>query len=115
MGDDTSPDGPALRADFVLGDRDGTSCDPAFTRFVAAELRKLGYEVKLNDPYKGVELVERYADPAAGRHSLQIEINRRLYMDEVSFARSPGFDTLQADLDSLTAAIKRYAEAQLRT
>ena len=113
MGDETTPDGPAARADFVLGDRDGSSCDPAFTRFVAAELTALGYRVKLNDPYKGVELVQRYAEPSKGRHSLQIEINRRLYMDEVSFARGPGFGRLRADLDTLAAAIKGYAEARL--
>ncbi len=113
VGDDTTPDGPEIRADFVLGDRDGSSCDPAFTRFVAAELTALGYQVKLNDPYKGVELVQRYADPSQGRHSLQIEINRRLYMDEVSFARGPGFERLRADLDRLTAAVARYAKAEL--
>ena len=115
MGDETTPDGPAARADFVLGDRDGSSCDPGFTRFVAAALTDLGYEVKLNEPFKGVELVRRYADPAAGRHSLQIEINRRLYMDEVSLARGPGFERLRGDLDSLAAAIKRYAEAERGT
>ena len=113
MGDETTPDGPAARADFVLGDRDGSSCDPGFTRFVAAALTDLGYEVKLNEPFKGVELVRRYADPAAGRHSLQIEINRRLYMDEVGLARGPGFGRLRADLDSLTAALARYAKAAL--
>ena len=82
-------------------------------RFVAEELTALGYQVKLNDPYKGVELVQRYADPAAGRHSLQIEINRRLYMDEVSFARTAGFDRLRRDLDTLTAALARYAKSAL--
>ena len=71
--------------------------------------------MKLNEPFKGVELVRRYADPAAGRHSLQIEINRRLYMDEVSLARGPGFERLRGDLDSLAAAIKRYAEAERGT
>jgi N-formylglutamate deformylase len=42
------------RADFVLGDRDGTTCDPAFTAFVRETLEALGYAVKVNDPYKGV-------------------------------------------------------------
>src|SRR3546814_4975971 len=72
-GNAASEDGPVARADFVLGDRDGTTCEPAFTAFVAGELRSLGYEVKINEPYKGVELVRRYADPAAGRHSLRSE------------------------------------------
>ena len=42
----------------------------------------MGYDVKVNDPYKGVELVRAFSDPPAGRHSLQVEVNRRLYMDE---------------------------------
>jgi len=61
-----------VRADFVLGDRDGSSCDPAFTEFVRATLSGMGYQVKVNDPYKGVELVRAYSDPKSGRHSLQI-------------------------------------------
>ncbi|HEY9538984.1 MAG TPA: N-formylglutamate amidohydrolase [Kiloniellaceae bacterium] len=108
-GNAASEDGPVARADFVLGDRDGTTCEPAFTAFVAGELRSLGYEVKINEPYKGVELVRRYADPAAGRHSLQIEVNRKLYMDEVSREKNGGFAALQADLDKLVGAICRYA------
>jgi N-formylglutamate deformylase len=96
------------RADFVLGDRDGTSCDPAFTEFVRAALAGMGYKVKVNDPYKGVELVRAYANPAAGRHSLQIEINKRLYMDETTLARSAGFAPLQKNLTTLLGELKTY-------
>lgn len=96
------------RADFVLGDRDGTSCDPAFTAFVRATLTAMGYEVKVNDPYKGVELVRAYADPRAGRHSLQIEINKRLYMDETTLMKNDGFDSLRSSLTELLQEIGRY-------
>ena len=61
------------RADFVLGDRDGTTCEPAFTAVVADTVRGMGYTVAVNDPYKGVEIVRRHGVPAANRHSLQIE------------------------------------------
>jgi N-formylglutamate deformylase len=98
----------SARADFVLGDRDGTSCDPAFTEFVRAALAGMGYEVKVNDPYKGVELVRAYANPAAGRHSLQIEINKRLYMDEATLAKTPGFARLQKNLTRLLEELKTY-------
>jgi N-formylglutamate amidohydrolase len=98
----------SARADFVLGDRDGTSCDPAFTEFVRAALAGMGYRVKVNDPYKGVELVRAYADPAAGRHSLQIEINKRLYMDEATLAKTPGFALLQKNLSTLLGELKTY-------
>ncbi len=93
------------RADFVLGDRDGSSCDPAFTAFVRGVLSDLGYAVKVNDPFKGVELVRAYSAPARGRHSLQIEINKRLYMDGNRGARHAGFAVLQGHLMQLLDAI----------
>ncbi len=102
------------RADFVLGDRDGSSCAPAFTEFVRATLAAFGYDVRVNDPYKGVELVKAYSDPASGRHSLQIEINKRLYMDEANLERNAGYDTLRANLARLAEAIRDYALAATR-
>lgn len=102
------------RADFVLGDRDGTTCDPAFTGFVRETLAAMGYEVAVNDPYKGVELVRAYSNPAAGRHSLQVEINKRLYMDEASLGRHAGFDRLRADLARLVESINDYIAAEIR-
>lgn len=105
-----SEEGPGKpRADFVLGDRDGTTCDPAFTSLVADSLRGMGYEVKINDPYKGVELVRAFSDPKDERHSLQIEVNRRLYMDERTRERNAGFRELQQNLGRLLEAVGRYA------
>jgi N-formylglutamate amidohydrolase len=98
------------RADFVLGDRDQTTCDPAFTEFVRATLVGLGYDVKVNDPYKGVELVRAYSDPARGRHSLQVEINKRLYMDEERCAPNAGYAKLQNNLTNLIEAIRDYIQ-----
>jgi N-formylglutamate deformylase len=99
------------RADMVLGDRDGTSCAPAFTAFVRELLTAQGYEVRVNDPFKGVELVRAHADPANGRHSLQLEVNKRLYMDSTTRERHAGFDPLQADLMALLDAIGRHFAA----
>ncbi|HEV8552047.1 MAG TPA: N-formylglutamate amidohydrolase [Casimicrobiaceae bacterium] len=112
VGDVMSDDPGRERAEFVLGDRDGTTCEPEFTAFVAATLSAMGYEVAINDPYKGVELVRKHGRPAERRHSLQIEINRRLYMDEVSLARTAGFGALQADLVRLIEALADYVRAR---
>jgi N-formylglutamate amidohydrolase len=100
------------RADFVLGDRDHTTCDPAFTEFVRTTLAGFGYDVKVNDPYKGVELVRAYSDPRRGRHSLQIEVNKRLYMNEATRTRHAGFAVLQAHLLQLVDALLDYARAR---
>ena len=102
------------RADFVLGDRDGTTCDPAFTEFVRASLAAMGHSVSVNDPYKGVELVKAYSKPAAGRHSLQLEINKRLYLDEAKRERNAGFAPLQRKLHNLIEAIIDYIGKEVR-
>lgn len=100
------------RADIVLGDRDGTSCDTGFTEFVAAAFRDAGYEVRVNDPYKGVELVRAFSAPSAGRHSLQIEISKRVYMNEDTLERSDGFERLRTDLRRLLERVACYAREQ---
>jgi N-formylglutamate deformylase len=88
-------------AEFVVGDRDGSTAHPALSQLVCEHLRGLGYDVAYNHPYKGVELVRRYSQPSAQRHSLQIEINRKLYMNEETLEMTEGFNALQASLKSL--------------
>jgi N-formylglutamate deformylase len=108
VGDVMSEDPGRSRADFVLGDRDGSTCDPEFTAFVASTLSGLGYDVAVNDPYKGVELVRMHGRPAERRHSLQVEINRRLYMDESTLDRHSGFAGLQANLRRLLESLRQF-------
>ena len=84
------------------------------TDFVARLLTGRGYSVKVNDPYKGVELVRRHGRPRENRHSLQIEVNRKLYMDEESFERNANFPKLKADLDGLVAALAEFARERAR-
>ncbi len=105
--------GGRRRADFVLGDRDGTSCSQEFRMVIADLLQSLGYAVAINDPYKGVELVRAYSDPASARHSIQIEINRALYMNERTLEKHTGFASLKADLDRLVAVIAEFATEKL--
>lgn len=116
VGGRMSQDGEgARRADIVLGDRDGSTCSAEFTALVRDTLADAGYEVRVNDPYKGVELVRAFSAPHAGRHSLQIEINRALYMDERTLAKNDGFERLRADLGRLIGQLARYARSQART
>ncbi len=113
-----SQDGSSFRvsplkcADIVLGDRDGTTCDIAFTHAVRDFFKGAGYKVSINDPYKGVELVRRYSSPATGRHSLQVEIARNLYLDEETYRKSPGFAAVQNDVTKLVQFCADYVAAQ---
>jgi N-formylglutamate amidohydrolase len=94
----------AAKADIVLGDRYGTSCASGLTDLVERALQGCGYAVVRNKPYAGGFITEHYGEPGLGRHALQIEINRSLYMDERMLSRNAGFDQLAANLKS---AIRR--------
>jgi N-formylglutamate deformylase len=88
-------------ADFVVGDRDGSTAHKALSQLISEHLRSQGYSVAYNHPYKGVELVRRYSNPAAQRHSIQLEINRKLYMHEDTLVVTPAFASLKKHLQSL--------------
>ncbi|RMA59971.1 N-formylglutamate deformylase [Acidovorax sp. 100] len=115
MNEDNGQDRP----DFVVSDLDGATANPALTQYVAQSLTQLGYRVQVNYPYKGAELIRRYSDPTRGRHSVQVEIKRGLYMDERSFKRNAGYAQLEANLHSFTSQLLRELDgtlgAQLRS
>lgn len=91
-----------VHPDFVVGDRDGSTASPALSQLICDHLRGRGYSVAYNHPYKGVELLRRYGDPARHRHSIQIELNREIYMDEETLAIKPdGMARLRHDLQDL--------------
>src|SRR5262249_61337199 len=100
-------------ADFVLGDRDGTTCAPELTDFVARVLRGCGYTVRINEIYKGVEIVKQQGRPAVRRHSLQIEVDSALYMDRKTLEKTTHFPRLQADITRLIEALKNFATERL--
>ena len=107
-------DNPYLPStDIILGDRDGTTSGPEFTNAFAEVLRDEGLSVAINDQFKGVELVRNYGDPARDCHSVQIEIDRGLYMDEWKITKKPGFDDLRAVLERVVGKLADYVRAQL--
>jgi len=82
---------------------------------VAGVARVLGYTVAINDPYKGVEIVRKHGRPHEGRHSLQIELNRSLYMDEDTLAPNAGYAKLQRDLATIASELARHVRKRTRT
>lgn len=112
-GNAMNDDDGKLRPDFVISDREGTTAAGGFTEHVAAALRAFGYDVRINDPYKGAELIGAYAQPSERRHSIQIEINRRLYMDEDAVVKHDGFDALARNLDRLLGGVAAFVRAQI--
>ncbi len=93
------------RSDFVLGDRFGTSCDPAIVDLFENSLTAMGYSVARNDPYAGGFVTQNYGRPNSGIHALQVEVNRALYMDESTITRASGMAKLVEDLGKLIASL----------
>jgi N-formylglutamate amidohydrolase len=102
------------RPEFVLGDRYGTSCTGVVAETVEKTLRTLGYTVSRNKPYAGGFITEHYGNPAAGLHSIQLEINRALYMDERRHQRTDGFARLAADLETVARRLGEIPLEELR-
>lgn len=93
------------RPDVVLGDRFGASADCKITRFLKDLLTALGYEVQMNRPYAGGYITEHYGRPARDVHAVQIEVNRGLYLNELTLRQTQSFAKLQQDLQSLAGPL----------
>jgi N-formylglutamate amidohydrolase len=78
------------RADVVTGTRGRSTASPALIGVVALQAAAFGWTVAHDDPYAGGATTLRLGHPERGVHAIQIELARRLYMDERSLARKPG-------------------------
>jgi N-formylglutamate amidohydrolase len=93
------------RPDVVIGDRYGTSCAALLPDMVEQTMSRLGYSVGRNKPYAGGFITEHYGNPASGLHSIQLELNRAIYMDERRRERGPRFAQVVADFANLADAL----------
>jgi N-formylglutamate amidohydrolase len=97
--------------DFVLGDAYGSACDPVLTRTAHRFLEDAGYRVRRNDPYAGGYVTRHYGRPRSGCHALQVEIARRLYVDQRAYRKLADFDRIEALLSSLLVTLREAATA----
>src|SRR5258707_10225279 len=93
------------RPDIVIGDRYGTSCAGVLPDVVEEIMSRLGYSIGRNKPYAGGFITEHYGNPASGLHTVQLELNRAIYMDERRRERSPRFAQVVADFCKLSEAL----------
>ncbi len=93
------------RPDMVIGDRYGTSCASLLPDTVEQTMSALGYSIGRNKPYAGGFITEHYGNPASGLHTVQLELNRAIYMDERRRERSPRFAQVATDFAALADAL----------
>ena len=87
------------------------------SRMALEVMRNCGFDAGLNDPFAGGHVIERHGWPARGVHALQLEIDRRCYLDDVLREPGPGFDRTAGFIETLVVALgeallgRQYATA----
>lgn len=109
---------PVPRADIVPGTRGRSTADGRIIDLIDSHFREAGLSVKHDDPYRGGWTTGHYGAPKQGRHVVQIELNRALYVDERSSEiKKRDFAALQTVLDKLVVKLGEMMsnEAQFAT
>jgi N-formylglutamate amidohydrolase len=98
--------GPHASADFVIGDRFGSSCDGLLVAAAFDHLASTGRRAAHNRPYAGGYVLDRHAAPSRGLHGLQVEICRAAYLDERLREPGSGFEAIA---EFLAGLVRRLA------
>jgi N-formylglutamate amidohydrolase len=85
-------DGQVPRADLVPGTRAATSAARSVIDAVDAHARVSGLSVAHDDPYQGGYTTLFYGQPNRQVHVIQLELARRLYMNETMLMKNALFD-----------------------
>lgn len=102
-------DAGRVRSDFDIGTRNGTTTAPEFADTVIECLKDFGYDVTRDEHFIGAESVRKHGNPDGGVNSLQIEINRSIYMNEDSYRRGGRFTEIQGHLSQLALRLADFA------
>jgi N-formylglutamate deformylase len=77
------------RADVVPGTRGRSTAASPFIDEVDRVAARHGLSVRHDDPYRGGFTTAHYGDPRSRVHAVQVEVARRLYMNEKTLEREP--------------------------
>ena len=102
---------PDNGAGIVLGDRFGHAAGARFVARADAALRGRGIATALNVPYAGGHILAMHGRPEHGVHAIQVEIDRRLYLDAALDAPGPGLAPIAMALRGALAALADEALA----
>ena len=102
---------------IVFGDCRGRAADTWVSAEAMAITERSGFKAGLNDPFAGGHIIERHAKPSGGIHALQLEIDRRCYLDGRLTKPGAGFDGVATFIETLAVELgqemigRRYATA----
>lgn len=89
----------------IFGDCRGRTADSWLSADAMAIARRAGFAAGLNDPFAGGHVIDRHARPQLGIHALQIEIDRRCYLDVRLQRPGAGFDKVALLIETLATEL----------
>jgi N-formylglutamate amidohydrolase len=95
----------AGQAELVIGDRHGASAASFVTDLCRRTAEQGGFRTAVNDPYAGGHIVGAHGAPLKGVHALQLEIDRRSYLDAAGEAPGPGFDRVAGLIETIVRTL----------
>jgi N-formylglutamate amidohydrolase len=98
------------RFDFCIG-TDTFHTPPALLQAVESAIRGRGYSVGINSPYSGTLVPSAYYRKNPNVWSVMIEVNRRLYMDEMTGSKLPGFNAMKGQMQAILRALSDFGSA----
>ncbi len=101
------------RPDIILGDRFGAACARWVIDAATCLFTDAGFVVARNAPFAGGYITQHYGRPSRGVHALQIEVDRRLYMDERAMTRRPDFADIAQRLEPVIAGLAHLGGAAM--
>lgn len=99
------PPPPMGTPPIVFGDCRGRTSDAWLSRDAIEIARGFGFEATLNDPFAGGHVIERHACRGRNVHALQLEVDRRCYLDEALREPGDGFDRVATFIEVLAAEL----------
>ncbi len=101
----------AAKPEVVLGDRFGAAAGRGVMERVEAAFAGAGFRVARNTPFAGAFIAQSYGRPSTGRHVIQVEIDRALYLDEARIEPLPGFEAFRTRIGGVIAEIAGIGRA----
>jgi N-formylglutamate amidohydrolase len=83
------------RADVVPGTRGRRSAAGRFIDAVEEHAVAHGWSVRHDEPYAGGFTTQHYGRPSESIHAIQVELSRRLYVDETTLRPLPTFEAVR--------------------
>ena len=94
--------------EFCISNLFDESCPAPVSAFIGEQLSQRGYRVEFNRPYAGAFITFNYCQPRKNIYTLQLEMNRSLYMDENVYKKNNNFQTIRTCVSESLIALGKF-------